>query len=150
MRLTKKLKQQYIDRAKEEIFKLTGIHASSCMVVGNGPGIKVSSTMMQRMGIFGNGADQYISCCVEGDRYFTGFYCDKLPYWMSNPCTDGQKDYPDAAIPKDRYDNLKAIAEGRTRIKAVDEWNALVKEYKRNKSTATHFYKHSKSKQQHA
>ena len=71
---------------------------------------------------------------VEGDRYFTGFYCGNLPDWMSHPCTDGQNNYPDAAIPKDQYDNLKAIAEGRTRIKAVDEWNLLVKEYKRNKT----------------
>ncbi len=133
MRLTRKLKQRYIDQAKEEFIKLTGIRVDTCMVVGNGPGIKVSDPMMQRMGIFGNGADQYISCGVEGDRYFTDFYCDKLPYWMTKPCTDGQKNFPDVAIPKERYDNLKAIAEGRTRIKAVDEWNALVKEFKLNK-----------------
>ena len=131
MRLTRKLKQQYIDRAKEEIFNLTGIHASSCMVVGNGPGIKVSDPMVQWMTIYSGGN---ISCCVEGDRYFTNFHRDKLPYWMSNPCTDGQKDYPDVAIPKERYDNLKAIAEGRIRIKAVDEWNKLVEEYQKNKS----------------
>ena len=126
MRLTRKLKQQYIDRAKEEWYKLARIHVSSCMIVGNGPGIKVSDPMVQSMCIYGNGADQNISCCVEGDRYYTSFYCDKLPDWMSHPCTDGQKNYPDVAIPKDRYDNLKAIAEGRTRIKAVDEWNKLV------------------------
>ena len=128
MRLTRKLKQTYIDRAKEEVFELTGIHVDSCMVVGNGPGIKVSDPMVQRMGIYGNGSDQYISCGVEGDRYFTDFYCDKLPYWMSHPCTDGQKNYPDVAIPKEKYDNLKAIAEVRTRIKAVDEWNTLVED----------------------
>ena len=115
MRLTKKLKRTYIDRAKEELFELTGIHVSSCMVVGNGPGIKVSDPMMQRMAIYGNGADQNISCCVEGDRYFTGFYCDKLPCWMANPCTDGQKDYPDVAIPKERYDNLKASRRNRAK-----------------------------------
>ena len=120
--MTRKLKQTYIDRAKEEVFELTGIHISSCMVVGNGPGIKVSDPMVQWMTVYSDGN---ISCCVEGDRYFTNFYCDKLPYWMSNPCTDGQKDYPDVAIPKERYDNLKAIAEGRIRIKAVDEWNKL-------------------------
>lgn len=134
MRLTRKLKQQYVDRAKEEWYNLTGIHVSNCMIVGNWSGIKVSDPMIQRMAIYGNGADQKISCCVEGDRYFTGFYCGMLPDWMSRPCTDGQKNYPDAAIPKERYDNLKAIAEGRTRIKAVDEWNSLVKEYKRNKT----------------
>lgn len=128
------MKQTYIDRAKEEVLGLTGIHVSNCMVVGNGPGIKVSDLMVQRMGIYGNGADRYITCCVEGDRYFTNFYRDKLPCWMANPCTDGQKNYPDAAIPKDRYDNLNAIAEGRTRIKAVDEWNKLVEEYRKNKS----------------
>lgn len=120
------------------------------MVVGNGPGIKVSDTMVQRMGIYDNGADENISCCVEGDRYYTNFYCDKLPDWMSHPCTDGMVNYPDTAIPKDRYDNLKAIAERRTRIKAVDEWNALVKEFKRDKSTAARFYKQRKSEQQHA
>lgn len=132
MRLTRKLKQRYIDQAKEEIFKLTGIHVDTCMVVGVWH-VKVRDPMLQQMTIYGSG-DEHISCCVEGDRYFTNFYCDKLPYWMTNPCTDGQKNYPDAAIPKDRYDKLKAIAEGKTRIKAVDEWNALVKEYKRNKT----------------
>lgn len=136
MRLTRKLKQRYIDRAKEEIFKLTGIHASSCMVVGVWH-VKVRDPMLQQMTIYECG-DEHISCCVEGDRYFTNFYCDKLPYWMTNPCTDGQKNYPDAAIPKDRYDNLKAIAEGKTRIKAVDEWNALVNEYNSRHTVQAH------------
>lgn len=130
MRLTRKLKQQYIDRAKEEIFKLTGVHVSSCMVLGDGP-TKVTDFMTQSMAVYSNGT---IMCCVEGDRYYTSFYCDQLPDWLSNPCTDGMVSYPDAAIPKDRYDKLKAIAEGRTRIKAVDEWNLLVKEYKSNKT----------------
>ena len=124
MRLTRKLKQQYIDRAKEEIFKLTGVHVSNCMVLGDGP-TKVTDFMTQSMAVYSNGV---ITCCVEGDRYYTSFYCDKLPDWMSNPCTDGQKDYPDAVIPKAQYDALEAIAEGDIRIRAVVEWNMLVEE----------------------
>lgn len=124
MRLTKKLKQQYIDRAKETIFKLTGIHVSNCMVLGDGPK-KVTDFMTQSM-MYSNGT---IVCCVEGDRYYTSFYCDKLPDWLSNPCTDGMVSYPDVAIPKAQYDALEAIAKGDISIRAVVEWNMLVEEY---------------------
>lgn len=124
MRLTKKLKQQYIDRDKEEIFKLTGIHVSNCMVLGEGPK-KVTDFMTQSM-VYYNGT---IVCCVEGDRYYTSFYCDKLPDWLSNPCTDGMVSYPVAAIPKAQYDALEAIAAGDIIIRAVVEWNMLVEEH---------------------
>jgi hypothetical protein len=125
MRLTRKLKQQYIDRAKEAIFKLTGIHVSNCMVLGDGP-TKVTDFMTQSMAVYSNGT---IVCCVEGDRYYTSFYCDKLPDWLSNPCTDGMVSYPDAAIPKEKYDALEAIAKGDISIRAVVEWNMMVEEY---------------------
>lgn len=124
MRLTKKLKQQYLDLAKDEIFKLTGIHVSNCMVIGDGHK-KVTDFMTQSM-VYSNGT---IVCCVEGDRYYTSFYCDKLPEWLSNPCTDGMVSYPYAAIPKAQYDALEAIAEGDIRIRAVVEWNMLVEEH---------------------
>ena len=136
MRLTRKLKQRYIESAKEEFLKLTGVHVAECMFVGVGR-VKVNEHMVQRMSIYYRGDDypgaddEHVNCCVDGDRYFTYFYCDKLPYWMKNPCTDGKKNYPDAALPKAQYDNLKAIAEGKLRIKAVDEWNKLVDEYSR-------------------
>ena len=130
MRLTRKLKDQFIDRAKEEVFRLTGIRISSCMVTGNGPD-KVLLPMTQSMTTFMNGN---ISCCVEGDRYYTNFYCDNLPDWMTNPHTDGQTGYPDVAIPKDRYDMLKAIADRKIRINAVDEWNDLLEQYNNAKS----------------
>jgi hypothetical protein len=130
MRLTKKLKQRYVDAAKEEWYKLTGIHVDECMLLGNGLR-RVLDPMEQYMTIF---MDGNIACCVEGDRYYTDFYCEKLPEWMTYICIDGQVGHPSVALPKERYDVLKGIATSDIKIKAVEEWNALVEEYRLRKS----------------
>lgn len=137
MRLTRKLKQQFIDRAKEEIYQLTGIRVADCMVVGNVKYWMVFEPLnQQNMTVYEEGkySHEHISCCVVGDRYYTDFYSDHLPELLSRPCTDGQKSYPVRAIPSQQYENLKSIATGAIRINAVDEWNDLLDQYNYKKS----------------